>query len=157
MDRVFEIVNYVMKQVLHQGDALCSEKQLTQTLVQLGYELEEIEAALKLIYAITDTLKTRTGSKTVLARITEGYRVFSPLEQERFTMAFRGEVLRLASTNLLTREEIEEILFEAYLLDKKEVGLRELDQLLNKVIQDEERLLVIAPYLVVDTPSFLLN
>jgi uncharacterized protein Smg (DUF494 family) len=146
-----------MKQVVHQGDALCSEKQLTQTLVQLGYELEEIEAALKLIYAITDSFKTRTGTKTILAEINEGYRVFSPTEQDRFTMAFRGEILRLTSTNLLSNEEIEEILFEAYLMDKKEVGLRELDQLLNKVIKDEERLLIIAPYLVVDTPSFLLN
>jgi uncharacterized protein Smg (DUF494 family) len=146
-----------MKQVTHPGDTHCSEKQLTQTLVQLGYEPEEIETALKLIYSITNTLKTKVGSQTILAAIKDGYRIFSPLEQERFTIAFRGEVVRLASTNILSKEEIEEILFEAYLLDKKEVGLQELDQLLHKVVKDEERLLIIAPYIIVDTPSFLLN
>lgn len=161
MDRVFEIVNYVMKQVINQGEMLYSEKQLIQTLVLLGYEREEIETALKLIYSITHGFKTQAGtqpgSQTVFGQINEGYRIFSPSEQKRFTIAFQGEIIRLASSNLLTREEIEEILCEAYLLDKKEVGLHELDQLLYKVIKDEERLLMIAPYLVIDTPSFLLN
>lgn len=157
VERVMEIVNYVMKLLIDQGKHFGSEKHLTQELVALGYQLTEIEDALKLLYSMTSTLRERIEPGATLGRIHEGFRIFSPSEETRFSLAFRSEVMRMAASEAVTKEEIEMILLEAYLLDSKEIGLKELDQILHKVIKDEERLLIIAPQLVMQTPVWLLN
>lgn len=151
-----EIVNYVMKHVVRQGENPLSEKHITEILAGLGYHPHEIDSALKLLSYVSESLKIQ-GNQLMIEPSKQGQRVFSPSEEKRFTLAFRNEVLRLAASGLLTKGEIEELLLEAYLTDHKEVGLRELDLLLHKVIKDEERLLIIAPHLSEEAPSFLLN
>ncbi len=154
-----EIVNYVVKHMIRQGDNALTEKDLVEFLVGLGYEPQEIDSALKLLGFVSETLKSHEedGERLMIAPSEAGQRVFSPSEEKRFTLAFRNEVLRLATSGLLTKGELEELLLEAYLTERQEVGLRELELLLHKVIKDEERLLIIAPILSEKTPSFLLN
>ncbi|GEM_PF-697110 len=156
-----EIVNYVMKHMVRQGENPLTEKDLMEILAGLGYHPDEIDSAFKLLGLVSETLQDdeeQLDEVTLLiAPSSKGQRVFSPSEEKRFTLAFRNEVLRLVASGLLTKREIEELLLEAYLTERQEVGLRELEILLNKVIKDEERLMIIAPHLCEKTPSFLLN
>ncbi|TCL56487.1 uncharacterized protein DUF494 [Hydrogenispora ethanolica] len=141
MERVIEIANYVMKQVLDQGDNMLSERNLIAALVELGYEANEIEAAFKLLYSIPSTLKS---DDDVIERVSvNGYRVFSPAEIRKISVPCRGELIRLADSSLISPDEMEKILAEALLLDSFEVGMKELELILHKVIEDEERLLMI--------------
>jgi uncharacterized protein Smg (DUF494 family) len=157
MERVIEIVSYIMKQVLFQGDNICSERDLVDALVQQGFRSEEIEQAFKLLYSLPNTLKTHIEELAELSDLEEGHRIFSPTEQKKLTVTCQGEILRLFNNSLLTLNELEKVLAEALQMETTEVGLKELEQILYKVITDEERLLMIIPHPMEMGPSFLLN
>lgn len=141
MERVLEIVNYLMKQGMLSSDRPGEGDQLTQALEELGYDSNEIETALRLFTSFANAWDKGTEQGSVT------FRIFSAREEERFSLAFREEVLRLGRLNLLSKHELEELLMEAFLLETREVGLKELDQLLHKIVKNEERLWMIAPHL----------
>jgi uncharacterized protein Smg (DUF494 family) len=157
LERVIEIVSFIMKQVLFQGDAICTERDLVDALVQQGFRPEEIEQAFKLLYSLPTTLKSDIEELAELSDLEEGHRIFSPTEQKKITVTCQGEILRLFNSSLLTLNELEKVLAEALQMDTNEVGLKELEQILYKVIADEERLLMIIPHPIEMGPSFLLN
>lgn len=157
MERVIEIVNLVMKQVLYQGNQEFSEKQLIDNLVGLGYRTDEIELAFKFLHSISDSLRSDPEFLGYMSRIRQGQRVFSPDEQKRLSLSFQGEFLRLTSYQLLTPEEAEKVLFEAMQIESGEVGLKELDLILHKVIKDEERLMMINPQSNSKSPTIFIN
>ncbi len=157
MDRVIEIVSFIMKQVLFQGDNLCSERILVDALVQQGFHHEEIEQAFKLLHSLPSALKANIEELEELKGLEDGHRIFSPTEQKKITVTCQGEILRLLNSSLLTLNELEKVLAEALQMETNEVGLKELEQILYKVIADEERLLMIIPHPVEMGPSFLLN
>lgn len=155
MERLMEIVNFVMKQVLYQGDNTCSERDLIDALTQLGYAPIEIDMAFKFLYSLPNSIKPE--QKDLLADIKEGYRILSAAEQKKLSIACQGEIIRLMYSSLLTLSELEKVLEEALKIESVEVGLKELEFILHKVINDEERLLMILPYAGDAGPSFLLN
>jgi uncharacterized protein Smg (DUF494 family) len=157
MERVIEIVSYIMKQVLFQGDNICSVRDLVDALVQQGFNPEEIEQAFKLLYSLPNALKTNVEELSQLSDIKEGHRIFSPTEQKKLSVTCQGEILRLFNCSLLSLSELEKVLAEALQMETTEVGLKELEQILYKVIGDEERLLMIIPHPMEMGPSFFLN
>ncbi len=140
MERVMEIANYVMKQVLFQGDSSISERNLIADLIELGYQPNEIEAAFRLLYSIPTSLKTSVVEHNLGSN---GYRIFSKAETRKLSIACQSEILRLSNAHLISAVEREKIMSEAVDLEIAEVGLKELELILHKVIQDEERLLLI--------------
>ncbi len=143
MERVIQIANYVMKQVLDQaqeGNEL-SERHLIAALIEQGFEPNEIEAAFKLLYSIPATLKADDQVDADLD--VNGYRVFSPAEIRKLSLPCRGELIRLVDSALISPDELEKILAEALMMDSFEIGMKELELILHKVITDEERLLMI--------------
>lgn len=157
MDRVIKIVNYVMKQVLFQGENVGSERNLVYSLIQLGYHPEEIEIAFRLLSSIPTTLKSEIEERGGAIELRKGYRIFSPSEQKKLSTSCQGEIMRLMSSSLLTFSELEKVLTEALQMDIYEVGLKELELILHKVIQEEERLLMLLPHSLELGTSFLLN
>ena len=113
MDRVIEIVNYVMKQVLYQGESPCSERELVDSLVQLGYQPEEIVLAFKLLHSLPRNLKSDVEVLGGLIDTKDGLRVFSQSERKKLSFSCQGEIIRLMNQSLLTMEELENILAEA--------------------------------------------
>jgi uncharacterized protein Smg (DUF494 family) len=157
MERVIEIVSYIMKQVLFQGENICSERDLVDALVQQGFHSEEIDQAFKLLYSLPNALKADIEELAELSDIEDGYRILSPIEQKKISVTCQGEILRLFNNALLTLNELERVLAEALRMETNEVGLKDLEQILYKVIRDEERLLMIIPHPVELGPSLLLN
>ncbi len=159
MERVIEIVNYLMKQVYNQGENSCSEKDLVDSLVQLGYSPNEINVAFRLLYSFPSSIKADNElKKDEPLNLQEGFRIFSPDEQKKLSVACQSEIIRLMSSSLLTLEELELILLEAYQMDSGEIGLKELGNIIHKVITDQERLMMILPPpLSEGNPTFFLN
>ncbi len=159
MERVIEIVNYLMKQVYVHGENPCSERDLFDSLVQLGYSPEEINVAFKLLYSFPDTVKTSNEIQMDADfDLEDGFRILSPDEQRKLSVVCQGEIIRLMSSSLLTLQELERILFEVSQIDSNEIGLRELETIIHKVIGDAERLMMILPpRLSEGNPNFLLN
>jgi uncharacterized protein Smg (DUF494 family) len=158
MERVIEIVNYLMKQVYAHGENSCNERELVDSLVQLGYSPEEIHVAFKLLYSFPGSVKNDREDipKTMDSR--EGFRVFSPDEQKKLSIACQGEIIQLMRNSLLTLPELEKILREALQTDATEIGLKELTVIIHKVIGDRDRLLMILPPRPSEgNPTFLLN
>jgi uncharacterized protein Smg (DUF494 family) len=143
MERIVEIINFVIKQVI-QGNALFSEPSLTETMVRLGYNPQEIEFAFKFLDSIPH--KMRTYPVQEFSELKFGYRVFSSSEMKKLSFSCQSEIIRLKNEALLTLSEVEKVITEACQMATQEVGLKELELILHKVIVDEERLLMILPY-----------
>lgn len=158
MERVIEIMNYLMKQVCIHGENSYNERELVDSLVQLGYSPQEIHVALKLLYSFPDSVKNiqEEAIETIDSR--EGFRIFSPEEQKKLSLSCQGKIIQLMHNSLLTLPELEKILLEALQSEAGEIGLKELTIIIHKVIGDQERLLMILPpYPSEGNPTFLLN
>jgi uncharacterized protein Smg (DUF494 family) len=159
MERLIEIVNYLMKQVYTQNDNSCSERDLVDSLVQLGYSPEEINVAFKLLYSFPYSVKAGNEMrKDETLDLQEGFRIFSAEEQKKLSVACQGEIIRLMSNSLLNLSELEMILMEVARMETGEIGLKELGNIIHKVIMDQERLMMILPpRLLEGNPTFFLN
>jgi uncharacterized protein Smg (DUF494 family) len=154
MERVVEIVSYIIRQYFakHDGE-LSSEQTIVSDLFKLGYTQQEVETAFGLMCLIPAYLESKNDQSPYFS----GYRVFSPTEKRKLSLSCQGEIIRLMNCSLLTGEELEKIITEALQAESKEVGVKELEMILHKVINDEERLLMILQYPLDSSPSFLLN
>jgi uncharacterized protein Smg (DUF494 family) len=157
MERIIQIINHVMKEILRHDSNVCSKQSLTRDLLQLGYDLDDIDTAFQSLYAAPLFLSDGVELKTEIRQIKRGHRILGPAEQKKLSLAFQGEIVRLMNCSILSAEEIEQILWEAMCLEMAEVGLKELEFILQRVIKDEERLLLILPYQNDTIPSLLPN
>lgn len=155
MERVVEIVSYVIRQYLtkHEGD-FSSEQTIITELFRLGYTQQEVETAFGLMCLFPAYFEPKNDDSSYLLT---GYRIFSPAEKRKLSFACQGEIIRLMNCSLLTGEELEKVIAEALQAESNEVGVKELETILHKVINDEERLLMILQYPLDNAPSFFLN
>jgi uncharacterized protein Smg (DUF494 family) len=158
MERVIEIVNYLMKQVFTHGENTCNERDLMDSLVQLGYSPEEIHVAFKLFHSFPNSVKNVREESVTLLDVRDGFRIFSPEEQKKLSLSCQGELIQLMRNSLLTFPEVEKILMEALQTEAVEIGLKELTVIIHRIIGDRERLLMILPPRPSEgNPAFLLN
>lgn len=157
MERVVEIVSYVIRQYLTRSfGEFGPDQAIVAELFRLGYTQQEVETALSLLCLIPNHFESKVETDDFL-EVQNGYRVFSPIEKKKFSLSFQGEIFRLMNSSLLTNDELEEVIIEALKVESNEVGLKELELILHKVINDEERLLMILHFPSDNGPCFLLN
>jgi uncharacterized protein Smg (DUF494 family) len=157
MERIIQIISHVMKEILRHDNNVCSKQSLTRDLLQLGYDIDDIDTAFQSLYAVPLFLSEGVGRESEVHQCQRGHRILGPAEQKKLSLAFQGEILRLMNCSILSTDEIEQILMEAMRLEMAEVGLKELEYILQRVIKDEERLLLILPYQNDAMPSLLPN
>ncbi len=158
MERVVEIVSFVIRQYLTKpGSELSSDQTIVSELFRLGYTQQEVETAFSLMCLIPSHFDSKADEPVNLSYLKTGYRVFSPAEKRKFSLACQGEIFRLMNCSLLTGDELEKIIAEALQTESNEIGVKELETILHKVINDEERLLMILQYPLENAPSFYLN
>jgi uncharacterized protein Smg (DUF494 family) len=157
MERVVEIVSYVIRQYLTKSvGEFGPDQTIVAELFRLGYTQQEVETAISLLCLIPNHFESKAEINNYID-VQEGYRVFSPLEKKKFSFSFQGEILRLMNSSLLTADELEKVLSEAMQVESNEVGLKELELILHKVINDEERLLMIFHHPSGNGPFLMLN
>jgi uncharacterized protein Smg (DUF494 family) len=158
MERIMQIINHVMRVVLRHDSDICLKESLTRELLHLGYPRDDIDTAFQTLDALPLLLTEASGNEPdVICKIKKGQRIFSPVEQQKFSLSFQNEILRLTNSELLNATETEQILTEAMQMDSAEVGLKELEALLHKVVKEEERLLLMLPYKADISVALFLN
>jgi uncharacterized protein Smg (DUF494 family) len=157
MERIIQIITHVIEEILRH-ESIRSRKDLERELLQLGYQSDDINTAFQSLYTVS-LLLTESAEEAIgeICDIKQGQRIFSLEEQQKFSLSFQREILRLKSSALLNMAEIEQLLFEAMQMDKAEVGVRELELILHKVVKEEERLLLMLPYKTEPAVAFFLN
>lgn len=157
MERVVEIVSYVIRQYLTRPfGEFGPDQAIVAELFRLGYTQQEVETAISLLCLIPNHFDSKVETDDFID-VQNGYRVFSPIEKKKFSLSFQGELFRLMNSSLLTNDELEKVIIEALKVESNEVGLKELELILHKVINDEERLLMILHFPSDNGPCFLLN
>lgn len=157
MERVVEIVSYVIRHYLTRPiGEFGPDQTIVAELFKLGYTQQEVETAISLLCLIPNHFDSKVETDDFI-EVKNGYRVFSPIEKKKFSLSFQGEIFRLMNSSLLTNDELEKVIFEALKVESNEVGLKELELILHKVINDEERLLMILHFPSDNGPCFLLN
>jgi uncharacterized protein Smg (DUF494 family) len=158
MERIMQIINHVMKEILRHDSNDCSKESLTRDLLRLGYPLDDIDTAFQSLYAVPLFLTEENAQgKGEIFDIKRGQRIFSPDEQQKFSLSFQNEILRLAHCELINVNETEQILMEAMQLETSEVGIKDLEYILHKVVKEEGRLLLMLPYKTDISLAFFLN
>lgn len=133
-ERVVEIVTFLIRELVQRSNTVGDESRLVKLLLENGYAAHEIDAAFQVIFS------HETESNQADAPLPHGgIRVFSQPERQKLTMAAQSHLMRLLSAELITRDELEELLVEAMGLDVTDVGLSEVIWLLGQVIEDQDR------------------
>ncbi len=144
--RVLEVINYIsvnfLKKVNDKSSERFDSEELIESLMKMGYKLFEINQAFELIFSLPDIITP----EEVQGEIHDDYkatRVLSYEEKFKLTLDAQGFLFRSRELGLITDEEFEEILICVLRSDFREVGLGELKWIVNRIISDSERLMMI--------------
>ena len=138
-ERVMEILNLVLQKIITE-EKKYDEQEIISNLLARGYQMSEIDAAFELIFSVPDMFKV--SKKSEQQKKDEGHRVFSLLEQVKISYPVQEQLLRFQNQGLIWDSEMEMLLLEAAIADEVEIGLKDLNGLLIKVIKDENRLMM---------------
>ena len=111
---------------------------LMEKLTESGFTQEEIDSAIELIYSLPDQ---EEGAKYL------GQRVLTIGERHKLSNEAQTYLYDLMKRGLLAKHEFELILWEASLIELPELGRRELEILLARVIDDPQRLFLTGVHL----------
>ena len=120
-ERVLAIVNLIAQYFLDEYDML-SESELVEELLEIGYEIDEIDAA----FVWMESQACDFGDTPVFMAPLESHRVFTREEMLVLQSAARGYLCRLRSMGIIDDEIHEEIVQRAISLAEDEVTLKEI-------------------------------
>ncbi len=143
MQRVLGIIEKLIAEVLDTDNEAISGPELVAMLVAEGYDSDEIEQALALVFSLPEII--RSGSEEVKYPVwVDSMRVFTPEERVKLDLEAQGYLLGLVCANLIDHAELETVLGEAVALQVSEVGVPELQWIVGRVVDDEIRSFLLA-------------
>ncbi|HHV93171.1 MAG TPA: DUF494 domain-containing protein [Firmicutes bacterium] len=159
MERVMRIIERLITEVLDDSKGSLSGPEIIAALLREGYNTEEIEQALSLIFTLPEAIESKS-EEIVYPAWQDSMRVFTPEERAKLDIEAQGYLLGLVGANLIDQAELEHVLSEVTALQFPHVGIPELQWILGRVVEDEVRsfLLSTAPvYSSMDKAEVLLN
>lgn len=139
---VIEIVTILVQKMLHNEDLAANEEEIIQGLLDLGYNLRDIQIAFELIFSsaeiigVSETYENRNYLPT-------SERVLSERERLVFREEARNILFSLLKSRLLTMAELEEIIQRGVASAVIEIGIPEIWTLLKVAVKDQQRLTLI--------------
>lgn len=138
LQRIIGIIQKLIAEVLDSDRESINGPELIATLVAEGYDSDEIEQALALVFSLPDIIQT--GSEEVRYPVWgNSMRVFTAEERVKLDLEAQGYLLGLVGANLLDHVELENVLGEAVALQVSEVGIPELQWIVGRVVDDDVR------------------
>lgn len=138
-EKVFDILNYLIEELLDSGDEVVDQKDLINDLVDMGYELEDIDEAFQMIFQKPEIIENSDIDGLSKDKILN--RVFTVQEKMFLPKEYRGLIKRLLLMNVITIQETEEvvnkIIQNVYYNDDKNFDFWDL---IEDVIEDENRI-----------------
>jgi len=112
--RLGKLLESIMKEIADSADVSVHNDQIRQRLAKRGYKKTDIEAALRMVHAVSAPAVTDRDpaerKRTATERSRPVYRVLSPWERTKLTRDGHQELLRLDRTGLLQPDERESVL-----------------------------------------------
>ncbi|MGM0472211.1 MAG: DUF494 family protein [Bacillota bacterium] len=146
-ENVIEIVSYLVKRIMHDDDIIENEEELVRNLIDQGYDIDDIDTAFDLIFA-TDVADDENKDEEL--KFAEANRILDLRERFKLSTSAQGVLIRLASLSLINDDELERVLKKTLQTREREIGLKNLWQVLQKVIDSPMRLSTI----IENSPEF---
>ena len=137
MQRVMAIIQKLVSEILHNDKESIDGPQLVKMLISEGYDSDEIEQALSLVFSLPDIMQA--GMKTLDTSLAELNAVFTPEERFKLDLEAQNYLLGLVAADLLDHAELEHVLGEAVALQVSQVGIPELQWIVGRVVEDDIR------------------
>lgn len=132
---IIEIVTILVQKLIHNEDVQGNEEEIIQGLLELGYDLNEIEIAFELIFSSTEIIGV-TESFENLQYLPHSVRILSRRERLSFSDQAQRALLEMIYQKLLSDEELEDIIQKASSVPAVEAGVKELWYLVKTSITD---------------------
>ncbi len=132
---IIEIVTILVQKLLHNEDVQENEEEIINGLLDLGYELKEIEIAFELIFSSAEIIGLSDSFQN-LKYLPTSIRILSLRERIVFTEEAQLILMELLYQKLLTDGELEDIIQKASSIAFEEAGKNELWYLLKTSIRD---------------------
>lgn len=143
-DRIITAIQWLLKTILANGRNPILVQDAVHGLLDAGFELEEIDAAVDLLVALPDLIQPEGGLLCEFDPDSQAMRVLTPEEKVRLPLEAQNWLWRLLGAGLISRQEAEDVLQHAMALDIKEVGVPELKWVIAQILEDEARALLLA-------------
>lgn len=144
-DNIIEIVSFLIQRMLNDEDILLEEEDIIQELLELGYNIQDIDQAFELIYNGTDIIEAENIQFDDLEKIPFYNRIFTVAEKLYLPLDIQGLILKIMFSNLLTTKENEEIIIKA--IQNSYTGYVSPDNLwtiIEDVVKDQKKLNLIS-------------
>ncbi|NLJ86096.1 MAG: DUF494 domain-containing protein [Firmicutes bacterium] len=138
MQRVMAIIQKLVSEILHNDKESIDGPQLVKMLISEGYDSDEIEQALSLVFSLPDIMQAGTEDVRYPAW-QNSMRVFTPEERFKLDLEAQNYLLGLVAADLLDHAELEHVLGEAVALQVSQVGIPELQWIVGRVVEDDIR------------------
>lgn len=139
---VIEIVTILVQKLLHNEDLTANEEEIIQGLLDLGYNLKDIEIAFELIFSSAEIIGVSENYENH-NYLPTSERVFTVRERFMFTDESQNCLYNLVKVHLITHDELEELIKRGYASQAQELGMKELWFFLRSNVRDKLRLTVI--------------
>ena len=143
-DRIITAIQWLLKTILANGRNPIPVQDAVDGLLDAGFELEEIDAAVDLLVALPNLIQPEGGLCSEFDPDSQAMRVLTPAEKVKLPLEAQEWLWRLLGAGLISREEAEYILQHAMALDVGEVGVPELKWIIAQILEDETRALLLA-------------
>jgi Smg protein len=138
-DKIYDILNYLIEELLNSGDEVVNQEDLINDLVEMGYEVEDIDKAFQLIFEKPEIIEDKNIETIADDKFLN--RIFTVQEKMYLSKEHRGLIKRLLLMNIITIKETEEvvnkIIQNVYYNKNKNFNFWDLIQ---DVVEDENRI-----------------
>lgn len=134
--RIVEIINFLVKELLENDNAMVDEESIVQSLMQLGYQIEEINMAFVLIFSLEGRIEKQCLGKTLSHP--ESIRILSVIERSRLTLDAQGLLINLRQENMLTEDELERVI-DVVIHQPEEVDKKRVWEIIEQIVADDKR------------------
>jgi uncharacterized protein Smg (DUF494 family) len=143
-DRIITAIQWLLKTILANGRNPIPVQDAVDGLLDAGFELEEIDAAVDLLVALPNLIQPEGGLCCEFDPDSQGMRVLTAEEKVKLPLEAQEWLWRLLRAGLISRAEAEYVLQHAMALDIGEVGVPELKWVIAQILEDEARALLLA-------------
>lgn len=135
LSRLIEMVSFILAKSIEneEDDWVVLRNDLTEQLEGRGFNGQEIDIA----FEVANRIRSRIEDAPSVPITLKTNQVYHFLEMLKISKEARGFLIALVSQGLISPEQKEEIVERAFYLDYPEIGLEEMQFLVNLVIAGE--------------------
>lgn len=140
-ENVIEIIGILIKRMIDDEEILLEEEVIIQELLELGYNIRDIDQAFELIYNGTEIIEAENVDFDELDQIPYYNRIFTFAEKMYLPLNIQGLIIKMMFSKLLSIKESEEIIVRAIQYSYTGlVSITELWDIVEEVVEDQQKL-----------------